>query len=66
MQGLTDEIVRDPTSVELDAFAKQHRKELYVPGKHEMNMVVEEHAIIAQSPYAIDYDELSKPTQSRQ
>ena len=68
MQGLTDEIVQDPTSIQLDAFAKLHRKGLPVPERSAMNMVVEEHAVIALSPYEVDeYSKpKSKPVQSQQ
>ena len=54
MQGLTDEIVGDPSNVELDAFSKLHRKDLKVPDKGALQNVIQDHAVMADLPYAID------------
>ena len=49
MQGLSEEIIRDAASVDLDAFSKNR---FPVPDKTAMNLVTETHAVMAQIPYA--------------
>lgn len=58
MQGLTDEVVRDPSSIDLDAFAKIHKNRIASPGRPEMEMMCVDHAELAKSPYAANDDDI--------
>lgn len=51
MQGLTNEIVRDPASVELDAFSKKVQDKVEVPGRNAASLIIDDHVEMARSPY---------------
>ena len=58
MQGLTDEIRMDPTSVQLDAFSEKIREgaQQPVPDRTTMKLVSQHHFEMAQSPYEEEED----------
>ena len=56
MQGLTNEIVMDPASVDLDAFSSKFRSLNPAPPRTAMNMIAEENIEMAKSPYEDDED----------
>ncbi len=61
MQGLTSEIVKDPTAVELDAFAKKWLdKKGIAPAKSAMDHVASDNVDMALSPYEVDDKDLVK------
>ena len=60
MQGLSEEIIRDVAIVDLDAFAKNRYP---IPDQSAMNLVTQNHAAMAQVPYAAqaaEEDELER------
>ena len=66
MQGLTDEIIRDPTSVELDAFAKRHREGSTAPNRSAMGLVARDNAEMAHLPYEWEESEQARAVKSTQ
>mmetsp|Transcript_42794 Transcript_42794/g.56527 ORF Transcript_42794/g.56527 Transcript_42794/m.56527 type:complete len:117 (+) Transcript_42794:969-1319(+) len=54
MQGLTNEIVQDPASIELDAFSTKFKHLAPPPQRTAMNMVADHNIEMAKSPYEDD------------
>ena len=56
MQGLTNEVIFDPASVELDAFSAKQREANPPPPRSAMSMVAQHNVEMAMSPYEDDDD----------
>lgn len=54
MQGLTNDIVADPASVELDAFTKVHKSKIEAPPRTAMNLVAADNIEMGSNPYDED------------
>lgn len=67
LQGLTDDIASDPASVELDAFAKEHRG-IAATDRETINLIISNHVDMAKDAYIVEMEEedfqdsITKPT----